>query len=264
MRYKFFVKSYLLFNIMFVFSKPITIFAIDTNNIVAGAAKMQPTAIIDISQTNCIQDKQELKINTTIKEDTSTQIFSDDVLKQEQKKQQLYDIINPLIGQVPYRWGEKSTRNDWCFETGLDCSGFVEYVYNQLNIPYEGKLTSTIQISDSTIEISKEELQYGDLGLLWRGGSYYIKENFLMNENIGEQILIDSTSLEQETDINFTGDFDGDGIKDDTAILKANHVGIYMGKDENGNDKWAHCNTKDGTVVINTVDYFTYFCRVKL
>ena len=41
-----------------------------------------------------------------------------------------------------------------------------------------------------------------------------------------------------------------------------NHIGIYVGKDENGTDWWVHCNSSDKGVSCNNVGYFRYYFRV--
>lgn len=209
-----------------------------------------------------VETKKPTVANTpTITQNTSTEIMSDEqfllLYQRQQKIDQLYNIITPLIGNVPYRWGAKYY-DGWTYDNGFDCSGFVNYVFECLYPERQIDLNSTGIICGNTHEISKEELDYGDLGLLWNGCSYYTKdvEETMFDEN--ENITTATTQA-----ISYTGDFDGDGQIDSDVKLYANHVGIYMGKDENGNNLWAHCNAKDGTVVINTVDYFTYFCRVE-
>ena len=43
---------------------------------------------------------------------------------------------------------------------------------------------------------------------------------------------------------------------------RTNHVGIYCGKDAEGNDLWCHCNAKDNTVAVNSVSYWTKYMRI--
>ena len=42
-----------------------------------------------------------------------------------------------------------------------------------------------------------------------------------------------------------------------------NHIGIYVGKDADGNDMWCHCNSRDKTVSVNNVSYFRYYYRLQ-
>lgn len=48
----------------------------------------------------------------------------------------------------------------------------------------------------------------------------------------------------------------------DDVISHINHVGIYMGMDENGNMLWAHCNAKSGYITINNFERFSCYYRV--
>ena len=45
-------------------------------------------------------------------------------------------------------------------------------------------------------------------------------------------------------------------------LNKTNHVGIFVGYDDNGNMLWAHCNALDNTVSVNSVDYWNVFIRI--
>ena len=47
-----------------------------------------------------------------------------------------------------------------------------------------------------------------------------------------------------------------------TIEKEANHVGIYVGTDENGNALWVHCNATHNTVTVDGGSGFTYFVRV--
>lgn len=157
----------------------------------------------------------------------------------EELRQKVYETE----GQIKYTWGMKPTFEGWTQEQGLDCSGYIEYIYNSLDrVDYNGCIESTYTISRETDKIDYTDLCIGDLGMIIDDGSYYTND-------IGE--------------MNYTGDFNNDGIIDEDSKLHANHVGIYMGKDEQGNDLWAHCNGKYDTVVINNYDKFKYYYRVR-
>lgn len=83
-----------------------------------------------------------------------------------------------LLGKVPYEWGGKPTKSGyddtwWSFDTsgqqkGLDCSGFVQWVYMTSGYPkaVTGKIYSTSSINKNLVSISKSELQPGDIGLM--------------------------------------------------------------------------------------------------
>lgn len=86
-----------------------------------------------------------------------------------------------LIGKVPYEWGGKSTKAGydatwWTFDAtgrqkGLDCSGFVQWVFRTSGFPETlwSSLTSTSTMLDQLPVIDKSEMQIGDLGLLNNG-----------------------------------------------------------------------------------------------
>ncbi len=84
-----------------------------------------------------------------------------------------------LIGRVPYQWGGKPktpgydnfwwTFNDKGEQIGLDCSGFVQWVYRTSGYSNYGLLGSTQAILNNCETISEDELQIGDIGLLNHG-----------------------------------------------------------------------------------------------
>lgn len=82
-----------------------------------------------------------------------------------------------LLGKVPYQWGGKASHEGyntdwWLFDTdgqqkGLDCSGFVQWVYMTAGYDKEitDKMTSTNEIMGFE-DTTYEELEPGDIGLL--------------------------------------------------------------------------------------------------
>ncbi len=79
-----------------------------------------------------------------------------------------------LEGKIPYEWGGKPINEGWNKRwnkfNGLDCSGYVQWVYwTALGI--NTGLENTYAISNSCKQIKKSELQPGDLGLMFKGGS---------------------------------------------------------------------------------------------
>lgn len=93
--------------------------------------------------------------------------------------QRLISTAATLIGRVPYEWGGKSSRagfdNTWyTFDStgrqkGLDCSGFVQWVFRTCGIPgWEDMIsTSTILSSEAFIPVTSDQLKPGDLGLFY-------------------------------------------------------------------------------------------------
>jgi hypothetical protein len=63
------------------------------------------------------------------------------------------------------------TFNEAGEQMGLDCSGFVQWVYRSSGYPNYTLLTSTATILNNTEDITQAELQPGDIGLLNHGES---------------------------------------------------------------------------------------------
>jgi cell wall-associated NlpC family hydrolase len=97
-----------------------------------------------------------------------------------------------LIG-VPYRWGGNDP------DSGLDCSGFVRYVYRKAT----GKLLprQSAQISKTGSAIAKPDLHPGDLvffntprGTATHVGIYVGKQKFVHAPATGSSIRVESLS----------------------------------------------------------------------
>lgn len=145
-----------------------------------------------------------------------------------------YCIINTAMGmsgQFTYNLGSKPDyKNNWKTGESLDCSGFVEYVFWLVTGQDIGEGTwmqSTENVEGGRAQyISHEELKPGDLAFLMDG-----RDTIYTDEN-GEK------------------------------HTRTNHVGIYCGKDAEGNDLWCHCNAKDNTVAVNSVSYWIKYMRI--
>lgn len=145
-----------------------------------------------------------------------------------------YCIVNTAMGMVnqfTYNLGSKPDyNNNWKTDESLDCSGFVEYVFWLVTGQDIGEGTwmqSTENVEGGRAQyISHEELKPGDLAFLMDG-----RDTIYTDEN-----------SEKHT--------------------RTNHVGIYCGKDTEGNDLWCHCNAKDNTVAVNSVSYWTKYMRI--
>lgn len=95
------------------------------------------------------------------------------------KRKTIVSVASALIGRVPYEWGGKSSQAGydtswWIIDSngqqkGLDCSGFVQWVFRTANIGAWQSYQSTSSILSNTTTISKADLQPGDLGLLNNG-----------------------------------------------------------------------------------------------
>ncbi len=110
-----------------------------------------------------------------------TLLKEDGQLSENQKA--IIDTATALIGNVPYEWGGKANKPGydhtwWTFEDngkqkGLDCSGFVEWVFRTAGYPQDiwNELHSTSEILKRCQPITQNELEIGDLGLLNNGES---------------------------------------------------------------------------------------------
>ncbi len=149
------------------------------------------------------------------------------------RQQKLYDTALSIVGKVKYFWGGKSAagwNDDWGKKTkvtaegsdttgtyrpfGLDCSGYVDWVYKTAGIGTMLSGGGTAYQFGQSYPVKVDDLQVGDLAFLQMPNS--------------------------------------SGI---------NHVGIYIGKDKDNNNLYAHCEWGTG-VTINSFKGFKYFRRV--
>jgi hypothetical protein len=149
------------------------------------------------------------------------------------KQKKLYDTALSIVGKVKYFWGGKSPsgwNDDWGESTkvtakgsdttgtyrpfGLDCSGYVDWVYKTAEIGNMLSGGGTAYQFKQSYPIREDELQIGDLAFLQ---------------------MPDSSGI--------------------------NHVGIYIGKDEEDNNLYAHSEWGTG-VTVNGFKGFKYFRRV--
>ncbi len=128
------------------------------------------------------------------------------------------------VGKIPYYWGGKSlvpglddnnfgstVSPDYKGRTkkGLDCSGFVQWVYNTaLGVKVSG---STAGYCSNHNKISYSDLKPGDVGLIKEPGA------------------------------------------------SSNHIGIYAGRNSDGQDMWIHCTGAPKNTVVYGSYSFKYF-----
>lgn len=199
-----------------------------------------------------------------------------------------------LEGKIPYVWGGKPQEKGWneLWDDklhGLDCSGFVTWAYwTGLDQDMaDERLASTLAISRNVKKIDCSELMPGDLGMIIDDGTYYTDVNgnhfyspeaaVTSNEKIKEDLVRKDIQKQlkaaKKKAKKAKKNFDEDKfLKSATADIDldvnnvkthSNHVGIYVGKDKDGNDLWCHCTGGSiRTVVVNNYDQFRYFYRV--
>ena len=149
------------------------------------------------------------------------------------KQKKLYDTALSIVGKVKYFWGGKSPagwNDNWGKPTkvtsegnvttgnyipfGLDCSGYVDWVYKTAGIGNMLSGGGTAYQWKHSYPIRASELQVGDLAFLQ---------------------MPDSSGI--------------------------NHVGIYIGRDKDNNNLYAHCEWGTG-VTVNGFKGFKYFRRI--
>lgn len=112
-------------------------------------------------------------------------------------RQRVVNIANQYIG-VPYEWGGMSPE-------GFDCSGFVQYVYNQYGISLP---RTTAQQPNVGTAVDKSELQPGDL-VFFRGskphsngighvGIYIGNDQFIHAPSTGDVVKISKLSSRKD------------------------------------------------------------------
>ena len=135
-------------------------------------------------------------------------------------------LAEDAIGRIPYYFGGHDAlpgfegNNFWSTvspdhknrtQKGLDCSGYVQWLYKTaLGVDY--KYNTTASYSGMQMSTDHSSLKPGMLGFKYSPGS------------------------------------------------KDNHVGMYLGKDSNGKDLWAHCSSSKGST-INSYSGFKYYCN---
>lgn len=138
------------------------------------------TPVLSTSSLETAKKKNNLHITATIKEAVDDIGFTlqnpyygyDDISKSRQ------EFVNTALsyeGKIPYVWGAKLSTADYYnpMTSGLDCSGFVQYIYYLSNDIVKESLGSTYIISSSYKPINMIELKPGDLGVIRAEGSYY-------------------------------------------------------------------------------------------
>ncbi len=170
----------------------------------------------------------------------------------EENRKQAVETALSLEGKISYEWGVKPVKAGWNDRwdkkgTGMDCSGFVQWVFwTVYGMPDEG-LSSTLCISETQEKINRNELKPGDLGMIMDDGSYY-------TDYAGKKYY----KYENAVDSNIKAGYTEEEVKS-----HVNHAGIYVGKDENGRDIWCHCQGGYvGTVTVGEYEKFVHFYRM--
>ena len=221
---------------------------------------------LELDENQIAIERHVIGISTT-KQEYLEEIMesSNDVPPEEVKPvdwhQKFMEMVRKFDGMGIYNFGSKASVSDFenankyingeitsdAFSLKLDCSGFVQLIYWLWTGSYDESLASTYMISRNCESIEIDELKPGDLGLIFADGTYY--------ETPDGNMFYEYDSVKRWLS------------EDETRTIGSvqshiNHVGIYLGCDENGNMLWAHCNAKTGNITINNFTGFSCFYRV--
>ena len=108
--------------------------------------------------------------------------------------QQIIEIAKKYLG-VPYVWGGTTP-------AGFDCSGFVQYVFNEAGISLPRTTYNYTQYIGSANEVSKEEAQPGDI--VWRYehiGIYLGNDEYIHAPHTGDVVKISSGAMSAFTNV---------------------------------------------------------------
>ncbi len=107
---------------------------------------------------------------------------------------QITEIAKQYLG-VPYVWGGTTP-------SGFDCSGFVQYVFNEAGISLPRTTYNYTQYIGSANEVSKEEAQPGDI--VWRYehiGIYLGNDEYIHAPHTGDVVKISSGAMSAFTNV---------------------------------------------------------------
>jgi hypothetical protein len=123
----------------------------------------------------------ELRRNFDFISEMSVEELNSYVRNMTEDQRRLILLAKMFIGQIPYQWGGKAEMGGynnawWTYDEngeqrGLDCSGFVQWIYMTAGYAPDitSKLISTSSMANNLYDISEEQLQPGDIGLLYNG-----------------------------------------------------------------------------------------------
>lgn len=119
-------------------------------------------------------------IESVQSDDTSEEVYAAFIPEGlDEERNAIVHTALTLVGQIPYEWGGKPSGPEydyswWTFDEetgaqkGLDCSGFVQWVFMTVGYPSQvtDMLGFTGNIAEDLEPISEDELKPGDIGLM--------------------------------------------------------------------------------------------------
>ena len=183
---------------------------------------------------------------------TENEWYGSDINTVPENRRALVEVAASLLGKIPYEWGGKPHTAGWNTVwnnegEGLDCSGYIEWVYWTYTGTRNAELSSTIDIVHNQQAIGYHELQIGDLGVESRSYVRYADYSGKVQSSYDAAVKANQAV----------------GLGEEEVQKFSNHVGIYIGKDCAGRDLWIHCaGGSIGTVTITNCSDFAYFYRM--
>ncbi|HMP29584.1 MAG TPA: C40 family peptidase [Saprospiraceae bacterium] len=140
------------------------------------------SSVKNYAYNNKEKPKTEIKYNTSYKPSKKTRNTAQDT-EEEILREEVYEVASQYLG-ISYRSGGKAPN------TGFDCSGFTNYVFQTLSLPVSGTSVSLSRLGELR---KNEELKRGDLVFFGKNGN--IHHVGIVSSNInGEIEMIHSSS----------------------------------------------------------------------
>ncbi len=167
-------------------------------------SKIQESGLVTELLNDCTFVNMQL--GTAILSEDAREALNEAILNTDGNRKVLIETAMELIGRVPYQWGGKSEKKgydtSWYTYTedgkqkGLDCSGYVQWVYRTAGYSNETwqKIGSTAAIIQNATPIDSSELKVGDLGILNMGEStnhtgLYVGNGYWIHCNSGDDTV---------------------------------------------------------------------------
>lgn len=193
-----------------------------------------------------------LFVRASLVKSTENEWYGSDINTVPENRRALVEVAASLLGKIPYEWGGKPHNAGWNTVwnkegEGLDCSGFIEWVYWTYTGTRNAELSSTIDIVHNQQAIGYNELKIGDLGVESRSYVRYADYSGKVQSSYDAAVKANQAV----------------GLGEEEVQKFSNHVGIYIGKDCAGRDLWIHCaGGTISTVAITNCSDFAYFYRM--
>lgn len=194
----------------------------------------------------------QLLVRTSLVKSTENEWYGQDINTVPENRKALVAVAESLLGKIAYEWGGKPHYAGWNKVwdkegEGLDCSGFIEWVYWTYTGTRNANLHSTISIVSTQQQISYDQLKVGDLGLISTIHTRYADYSGKVHGSYNSALKANQAV----------------GLGEDEVRTISNHVGIYVGKDCAGRDLWLHCTSGAiKTVAVTSGNTFSYFYRM--